>query len=375
MAVLEARNHVLSPQLHGIHRQRRGQLVDHPLDDERRLGPARAAIGLNRGRVDVDAVDIFADGRNVVDAAQHQAVKNRRNAWRGRRQVGAHARPRGGAQAEDCPVLFRGQLHVLDVIAAVRRRDIVLAARLGPLDRPIQRHGAEHGDEISGIGRHLAAEPAADLRRDHAQLVLRHAGDRRTQEAEDVRVLRGDPEGQLTRRAAPLRQRGARLHGIRDEALLDDPLLDHDFGVREGAVDVSLREHPMKRLVLGHVGVQLRGVRFGGELRVGDRRQRFVVDVDQVEGIVGLVGRLGHHHPDDIADITDRVVGGALVAGDLQVRVGQQPGARHRLELVDFRSGVDRHHAWRGLGAAGVDADNAGVRVRAPQHRRMKHPG
>ena len=42
----------------------------------------------------------------------------------------------GGAQSEDLPVLCRGHLDVLDMVAAVRRRLVVLAARLRPLHGP-----------------------------------------------------------------------------------------------------------------------------------------------------------------------------------------------------------------------------------------------
>ena len=83
------------------------------------------------------------------------------------------------AQPEDRAVLRRRELDLLHVIAAVRRRLVVLAARLGPLDRPPELHRAEHGDEVARIRGDLAAEPAADFRRDHAQLVSGHAGDER----------------------------------------------------------------------------------------------------------------------------------------------------------------------------------------------------
>ena len=74
------------------------------------------------------------------------------------------------------PSFRGGEFHFLLVIAAVRRRLVVLAARLGPLDRPVQLPGAEHGNEFSGIGRNLASKPSTHLRSDHAQFVLRHTG-------------------------------------------------------------------------------------------------------------------------------------------------------------------------------------------------------
>ena len=42
-------------------------------------------------------------------------------------------------------------------------------------------------------------------------------------------------------------------------------------------------------------------------LRVDHRRQRLVVDVDQLERVVGLIRRLGDDHGDDVADVADDV--------------------------------------------------------------------
>ena len=105
VAVLESRNHVLQADVGGVDAKLVRELVDHPLDHERRFGTAGAAIRLDRRRVGVHAVDVFLDCRDVVDARQHQAVENRRNPRRGGRQVGAHRRPRRRAEPEDLAVL------------------------------------------------------------------------------------------------------------------------------------------------------------------------------------------------------------------------------------------------------------------------------
>ena len=267
--VLEARDHVLQPDRGRIHPEGAPELVDQALDHERRFGTARAAIRLDRRGVRVHAVDVFLDRRHVVDARQHQAVQDGGDPWRRRRQIRAHAGPDRGAQPQNRPVLPRRELDFLDVIAAMRRRLVVLAARLGPLDRAVQPHRAEARDEVRRIRRDLAAEAAADFRGDHAELVLRHAGDDRAEEAQDVRVLRRVPERQLARRAAPLRERRARLHRVRNQPLLDDAFLDDDLGGPERRVDVAAGDGPVKRLVVRHVGVQLWRARL--RARPGDR--------------------------------------------------------------------------------------------------------
>jgi hypothetical protein len=54
----------------------------------------------------------------------------------------------------------------------VRRGLVVLAARLGPLDRPAELAGDDQREDLLGVDVELGAEAAADVRGDDAQLVL-----------------------------------------------------------------------------------------------------------------------------------------------------------------------------------------------------------
>ena len=111
-------------------------------------------------------------------------------------------------------------------------------------------------------------------------------------------------------------------------------------------------------------------------LGVDHRRQRLVVDVDEVQGVVGLVGGLRDHDRDDVAHVAHGVARHHGVLGHLQVGVGQEPRARHGLQVAGrVGSGVDGEHAGRGLRRGRVDALDAGVRVRAAQHDRVHHAG
>ena len=172
-----------------------------------------------------------------------------------------------------------------------------------------------------------------------------------------MRVLRRVPERQLTARVVVLREGGARFHGVRDEPLLDDPVADDDLGVRERLVDVAAPgDVPVERLIARNVGVQLRRVVPGGRFWIGYRRQRLVVDLDQVERVVGLIPILGDDRRDDVAGVADDVLRDHLVTGDLEVGVGQQPRAGHRLQLaLDVGAGVDGDDARGGRGLARVD--------------------
>ena len=66
------------------------------------------------------------------------------------------------------------------------------------------------------------------------------------------------------------------------------------------------------------------------------------VDLDEVERVVGLIGGVGDDDGDAVADVAHGVAREERILGDLEVGVGQQPGARHRLERVgDVGAGVD----------------------------------
>ena len=190
-----------------------------------------------------------------------------------------------------------------------------------------------------------------------------------------MRILRGVPKCELARGAAPFRERRARLHRVRNQPLLDDALLDDEVGLRERRVDVAAADRPVERFVVRNIRMQLRRARFVRRHRIDDRGQRLVVDVDELERVVRLIRRFGDDDADDVADVADEVARAAAVCRHLQVRVGQQPRARHRLQRVNFRAGEDGDDAGRALRARRVDACDARVCMRAAQHRGVHHVG
>ena len=145
---------------------------------------------------------------------------------------------------------------------------------------------------------------------------------------------------------------------------------------------VGLGEHPVRRrLVAGLPGrarevVALSGLVVADQRRVGierlarvdDRRQRLVLDVDQLERVVRgvLVGR--DHERDLLALEADLVARehGLRVVGDRR-----HPREPERLEILRRDDGGDvgvRERLRR------VDRDDARVRVRAAQHGSVDHP-
>ena len=232
----------------------------------------------------------------------------------------------------------------------------------------------------------LAAEAAAALHRDDPDPVL---GD-----AEHVGRLRARVEGALRARPEGEEPGGVPLgqHGVGLEVPLVDHrhavgLLEHQVGLGEALRHVA----PLEPRLLGDVGrlrrpglgrgdgharvgerlapvglgPQLgdrRGARLHRRDRVDRRREHLVLDLDQVERLLGdrqLVGGDRRHRLAREDDAIDR-----------QHRVG--PGGRLVLQLRDVRRDQDRPHAGQRPGPARVDLEDAGVGVGAAQELRVE---
>ena len=97
-------------------------------------------------------------------------------------------------------------------------------------------------------------------------------------------------------------------------------------------------------------------------------RQGFEVGLDQLQGVLGAVPGVGHHHRDDLTDEPNAI--------DRNDRTVRRDGSRrgemdsHRsARALQLRGGEDCSHAGRLTSGGGVDAADARARVRAAEHR------
>ena len=116
-------------------------------------------------------------------------------ACRGIAGIRADIRQHVRGQSEQLAVCVEGsfQRHIL--IATVETRDQILAPVFRPCHRRPQLARQEHQGEVFRGQRHFLSESAADIGRDHPQIVLRHVeqfGDRR---AHDMRILGSSMSG------------------------------------------------------------------------------------------------------------------------------------------------------------------------------------
>ena len=104
---------------------------------------------------------------------------------------------------------------------------------------------------------------------------------------------------------------------------------------KAASVPVLVADRPHEHDVVGRVLVELRRARLGRLLRVDDRRQRLLVDVDQLQRVLRLGRRLGDDRGDALARPLDRRRSRAM-RGDVDVvleaaRAAGRPGHRQRV--------------------------------------------
>ena len=254
--------------------------------------------------------------------------------------------------------------HQHRVPAAVDVEDLL--ARQRDLHRPAGELGELARRDLVGERIELAAEAAADGRRHHPDVRLRHVEDLAEQAVHVVRRLGRRPERQLAVRA-PLRHGRVLLHGQVRVALEEEDVLADQVRAGERRLDVAeLQRHglvdvrPVAVLVDAHVRVRQRF------LDGHQRLERLVLDLDQARGPLGrLLVHRGDgrdrvaHHP-DLLD-AERF----LVLGD------RQDAELDGRQVVPRDDGVDAGQRGR---ARGVDALDERVRVRAPQELAVGHP-
>ena len=347
-----------------------GGRVHDPLDEVDRLRPAGTAVGIGRGGGGVDRDQLAVDGRDVVAARQHQ-VRERRDGLGVDLRVGAEIGQDPALQAEDLAVLVDRQVDVVDLTAAVDRREVALAAIFDPLDRLVVQHGRPAGQDVLAVDVQLASEAAADLWHDHTDLVLRQRQHGRQVGPQQVGDLARRPDGQLLRPRVPLRDDAARLHRVGDEPLVDDPQADGLVRAGKGLVGRGL---VADLDAVGHVVGRVlpdRGRALERALDVDDSRQLLIVGLDEVGPVAGRVAALGDHPGDRVADHSDLVDREGVAPG--RADAGQVPAVRQRRgEVADRLGGVDRDYPGDLLGLRGVDALDAAMRDRAARDRAVE---
>src|SRR5262249_45046312 len=105
------------------------------LKDIGRLRAARAAIGVHRHGVGIDPVGVTLQRPSLVTPAQHWAKEPGWDAWSSGREIRAHVGKRLDTKTQHGAVPFNRKLNILDMVAAMRGRQVVFAPLLDPFHR------------------------------------------------------------------------------------------------------------------------------------------------------------------------------------------------------------------------------------------------
>ncbi len=247
----------------------------------------------------------------------------------------------------------------------MRRRPEVLVAVLDPLDRAAQGHGVEARQQVLGIGAQLESEAAAHIGCDHPHGALVEPQRLGELLADEVGHLRRDVDRQLPGARLPLGQHGPGLHGQARHPVHVEPTLDHHVGLPAPSLHVPLALGVGDQEIgIEHLAVDHRSPRRQRPIDVGDVRERLVVDLDQVEGVLGHVpGRGGDAH--DGLPLVGGLVPRQREMGDRR-RTGHRPQDPDGLGAGGhLRSDQDLPHPREGEGGGDVDPVDPGVRVGA----------
>ena len=321
-------------------------------------GPAEAVVGIDAEGIELDvghpvrevqhrSGEIHAE---PADARIGAAVRNQFAMLRQQPTVCARAGPQPD---------LHGVAHVAD------GQDLV-----HPMDefhRPPGLFREQNGAEVHRHGLLLAArEATADERLDDAHAARLDAEPHGQLPPHHVRAHLRGPERHLAD-VVPHADAGVRLeHSLLDGLGFESVLADV---IRFGKRRLYITE--MKNAARGDVArgerVHLRRAGLHGCFGIEHRRQRFVLDLNQVERFFGRVLVDGRHRGDLVPDVTHGIDGERqVVAGLRKIAVP---------DVGKIASGHDRAHARQRGGPTGVDAHDPRMRVGAAQELPVQHPG
>ncbi|WP_246668743.1 hypothetical protein [Bradyrhizobium sp. UNPF46] len=241
-------------------------------------------------------------------------------------------------------------------------------------------HGATEQDReadhrhVLVIDMQLHPEGAADIGRDDADTRFRDAVVPRIEILELIGRLRTVMHGEHSRRRIEVRDERAWLERHRGMAAEREFLLHHMGRMGEGVVNRAAVELAAKANVTGAARIDQRPAGLARAVDVDDDGKVLVVDLDQLQCILGdrpALGDDGNH---------------CLPRPDHAIQ-RQRPLRRggHALEMVErpcprcadfckIRSRGDEMHAFDRAYPLGVDRDDLRMRMRAAQESGIEHP-
>ena len=270
-------------------------------------------------------------------------------------------------------VAHHGELDLVDAVRAV-------VVAVGDVVDPVLQVGhlspggprAHGGDHRRLVGEQLGAEAAAGRHRPDVQLVGGHLERVRGHEQVAGEAQRVGVDGEAAGARVVLGDRADGLQRLPARAVPAEPVPDDHLGLGEVALDIAEVEGALVGAVRLQGLVYQRGPVGQSALRVDHRGQRLVLDLDELQRVLGQVAAVRDDDRDALADVPHLVRRQA--APGVPGRVGAEVG--HRVaQLGGVGAGDHRVHAGCGQSLGGLDPQDPGVRVRAAQHGGVQGAG
>ena len=365
---------VAPPELHRIETGRlRGQ-VNQPFRDRAGDGMAHGAVLAGRRLVLEHHRRLGAVVGKIVRAAHqvHHLIAFHRAGARVDR-VGADARQVIDIDRGDAALGIDRHAPLDAMIAGMDVGCEAFQPVGNELDRPAHDLGDDRHRYFIGIDMHLDAVAAADVGADHAHVALGQAHVLGEHALHHVRRLGSVIDGKLARAAIVVGEDRPRLQRCARVARRVERRLDHLVGGSESLLHLAALVDALKTKIVTQVRMDDRCVRCQGSLHLDRRGQCLVADIDLGQRVLGGGARLGNYSGDRLAG-----PGGALQ------RQRQLRGRFHALEMRQHRdpgvamlgevlAGEHAQHARHCERFRGVDIDDPGVRVRAPDECHVRH--
>ena len=203
-----------------------------------------------------------------------------------------------------------------------------------PPHRSYQVMGCERNQQLLNDQDALLTKAAANVDRLDSDVVHPKTDRLGNVIAYPVRRLRCRPDGQSARERILLGEQSAGFNRSTDISLGRERLVDDDRRVRDRLRGVTLAVAHVYTDVVFLATQHQRCARGRSFFEVDHGRQFFVVDVNQLDGVLGQIPRLGNNHDDRLAHITH------LVAG-------QNRGRLHLVDRPEFRDTRRHPHLLR----------------------------
>ena len=272
------------------------------------------------------------------------------------------------ANPEDSPFRVECHLHVPELVPLLGGGGEMLAAVLDPLHRAAEDAGGQRHHRFLGIEDELGPEPAADIRGDHAQLVLAAAEQVAEHRMGAVGHLGAAPHGELAVVGIEPGEHPPALDGVPEPFVLMHVRADRMRRRGESPVAIPVGHGERGDQVVGNGAVGGRCAVIERPSAVDRGREGVVVDLDQGGRVFRTVGVVRDYRRHRLADIADLSVGEDRRVEHMPDR-SRGLGERHGdpgyvgAKLVE---GEDRANPRRGHSSRNVDPANPCVGLAAP---------